>query len=230
MAVKRGPYDSDLQRQRRSQILLNTRELLESEGIEGISMARIAKMSSVSTKTLYNIFVNREGLLLQAAANRLDEMVASASIQIVTPGIPRLLAITELAMMPFRDNPDFMKTVVAIVIAANENTPGAGERVGRVQMLAYNALVVARENDELKSGVDLQELSLIIAANQWGVALMWQQNMISLEQLIRQSNLNHVITLIPFCTDGRRQWLEERMDTFQHAITPVVEQPIRLSS
>ena len=230
MAVKRGPYDSDLQRQRRSQILLNTRELLESEGIEGISMARIAKMSSVSTKTLYNIFVNREGLLLQAAANRLDEMVASASIQIVTPGIPRLLAITELAMMPFRDNPDFMKTVVAIVIAANENTPGAGERVGRVQMLAYNALVVARENDELKSGVDLQELSLIIAANQWGVALMWQQNMISLEQLIRQSNLNHVITLIPFCTDGRRQWLEERMDTFQHAITPVIKQPIRLSS
>ncbi|MDG2327414.1 MAG: TetR/AcrR family transcriptional regulator [Halioglobus sp.] len=230
MAVKRGPYDSDLQRQRRSQILLNTRELLESEGIEGISMARIAKMSSVSTKTLYNIFVNREGLLLQAAANRLDEMVASASIQIVTPGIPRLLAITELAMMPFRDNPDFMKTVVAIVIAANENTPGAGERVGRVQMLAYKALVVARENDELKSGVDLQELSLIIAANQWGVALMWQQNMISLEQLIRQSNLNHVITLIPFCTDGRRQWLEERMDTFQHAITPVIKQPIRLSS
>ncbi len=230
MAVKRGPYDSDLQRQRRSQILLNTRELLESEGIEGISMARIAKMSSVSTKTLYNIFVNREGLLLQAAANRLDEMVASASIQIATPGIPRLLAITELAMMPFRDNPDFMKTVVAIVIAANENTPGAGERVGRVQMLAYNALVVARENDELKSGVDLQELSLIIAANQWGVALMWQQNMISLEQLIRQSNLNHVITLIPFCTDGRKQWLEERMDTFQHAITPVIKQPIRLSS
>jgi AcrR family transcriptional regulator len=230
MAVKRGPYDSDLQRQRRSQILLNTRELLESEGIEGISMARIAKMSSVSTKTLYNIFVNREGLLLQAAANRLDELVGSASIQTATPGIPRLLAITELAMLPFRDNPDFMKTVVAIVVAANENTPGAGERVGRVQMLAYDALVVARENDELKSGVDLQELSLIIAANQWGVALMWQQNMISLEQLIRQSNLNHVITLIPFCTDGRKQWLEKRMDMFHPAITPVSNQPIRLLS
>ena len=133
-------------------------------------------------------------------------------------------------MRPFRDNPDFMKTVVAIVIAANENTPGAGERVGRVQMLAYDALVVARENDELKSGVDLQELSLIIAANQWGVALMWQQNMISVEQLIRQSNLNHVITLIPFCTDGRKQWLEERMGTLQPAITPLLKQPIRLSS
>ena len=101
MVIKRGPYDSPSQRERRKQILLKTRYLLESEGLGGMSMARTAKMSNVSTKTLYNIFVNRELLLLESASKRLDELLLSNTIQSEVHGIPRFLAITAIAMKPF---------------------------------------------------------------------------------------------------------------------------------
>lgn len=193
-----------------------------------MSMARIAKMSNVSTKTLYNIFVNRELLLLESASERLEELLLSNTIQLEEHGIPRFLAITAIAMKPFIDNPDYMKVVVSIIVSATDDVRGSEVRMGRVQGFAHDALLIARQNCELRPATDIHELSLILAANQWGVALLWQQNLLSLDQLIKQSNLNNVITLLPFCIGHRRDWLEERLDTLSQETSPNQKESIRL--
>ena len=68
MAKVRGSYASPAQAERRTRILRETLKLLASESPSDISMAQIAELSDVSTKTLYNLFKSRNGLLLAAAA------------------------------------------------------------------------------------------------------------------------------------------------------------------
>ena len=68
MAKIRGKYASPAQTERRKRILRETLKLLQHASPADISMAQIAELSDVSTKTLYNLFKGRNGLLLAAAA------------------------------------------------------------------------------------------------------------------------------------------------------------------
>ena len=70
MTKVRGKYASSGLAERRQRILQETLKLLEAEHPADISMALIAEKSGVSPKTLYNLFKNRSGLLLAAAAFR----------------------------------------------------------------------------------------------------------------------------------------------------------------
>ena len=56
MAKVRGKYASPAQAERRKRILRETLKLLAAESPSDISMAQIAELSDVSTKTLYNLF------------------------------------------------------------------------------------------------------------------------------------------------------------------------------
>ncbi|OUV69098.1 MAG: hypothetical protein CBC82_00275 [Cellvibrionales bacterium TMED122] len=57
MASLRGKYASPAQRKRRQRILNETLLLFEKEAVASLSMSRIAELSDVSTKTLYNSLV-----------------------------------------------------------------------------------------------------------------------------------------------------------------------------
>jgi len=175
-------------------------------------MARIASLSNVSAKTPYNIFGSLDRLLLQTASARLDELLQGDQARLEIPGIPRILAITQIAMEQFIDSQDFMRVVIAIVVSADAGADGSEPNMGFIQGFTLDALLFAQQNNELRPGTDIHELSRILAANQWGMALMWQQELFSLDQLVRQANLSNLITLLPFCTGSRRAWLQERLD------------------
>jgi AcrR family transcriptional regulator len=212
MIKKRGPYDSPLQRERRRSILSNTRHLLETEGLEGVSMARIASLSNVSAKTPYNIFGSLDRLLLQTATARLDELLQEGQARLENPGIPKILAITKTAMEQFIDSEDFMRVVIAIVVSADARDGGSEPNMGWIQGFTLESLLIAQQNNELCPATDIHELSRILAANQWGMALMWQQELFSLDQLVRQAHLSNLITLLPFCIGARRDWLQALLD------------------
>ena len=80
MAKVRGRYASPAQAERRKRILRETLKLLASESPSDISMAQIAELSDVSTKTLYNLFKSRNGLLLAAAAQTRADTQNSANV------------------------------------------------------------------------------------------------------------------------------------------------------
>ena len=49
----------------------------------------------------------------------------------------------------------------------------------------------------------------LLAASQWGVTLMWQKGIISLETLKCQAVIKHCLDLIPFCRMETRNWLND---------------------
>ena len=211
MTSKRGPYSSPAQAERRLRILRATLNLLETEGISGVTLTEVARLAEVGEKTVRNIFGTRDDLLVKAAALQLDTLQVSPEVIELPPGIPRILAFTESTMNQFRAMPEFMVSIISIVFQSNDNREVAQRRVRHGREIAYAALVAANKNKELKSGTDLDALSDLIAGNQWGGVFLWQKGLLTLDQFIGHALINHCVTLIPFCVGARKKWLEAKL-------------------
>ena len=213
MAKARGKYASPAQAERRKRILRETLKLLQEASPADISMAQIAELSDVSTKTLYNLFKNRNGLLLAAAAQTRADTQSSANVMNASEGIYRILELTQRTMDNFERSPEFMNSAMSVVVGISAKEEAEHHRIGITQQWFYEMLLVAESEEQLLPETDCMQLSQILAASQWGVTLMWQKGLISLETLKRQAIIKHCIDLMPFCREQTRDWLSETMSS-----------------
>ena len=209
MAKVRGSYASPAQIERRERILRETLKLLEEASPADISMAQIAELSEVSTKTLYNLFKNRNGLLLAAAAQTRADTQSSVNVMNAPAGISRILELTRRTLDTFERSPEFMASAMSIVVGISVDDEAEHHRVGKTQQWFYEALLTAESEDQLIPGTDCMQLSQLLAASQWGVTLMWQKGLISLETFRRQAIIKHCVDLMPFCRMDTRKWLHD---------------------
>ena len=209
MAKARGRYASPAQVERRRRILRETLKLLQEASPADISMAQIAELSDVSTKTLYNLFKSRNGLLLAAAAQTRADTQNSTNVTSAPAGISRILELTRRTMDTFERSPDFMESAMSVVVGISAEDEAEHHRVGKTQQWFYEAVLIAESEDQLLPGTDCMQLSQLLAASQWGVTLMWQKGLISLETLRRQAIIKHCLDLMPFCRMDTRKWLDD---------------------
>ncbi|HBK12994.1 MAG TPA: hypothetical protein DDZ32_09135 [Gammaproteobacteria bacterium] len=209
MAKVRGRYASPAQAERRRRILRETLKLLQEASPADISMGQIAELSEVSTKTLYNLFKSRNGLLLAAAAQTRADTQTSINVMSVPVGISRILELTRRTMDTFERSPEFMNSTMSVVVGISAEDEAEHHRVGKTQKWFHEALLIAESEDQLLPGTDCMQLSQLLAASQWGVTLMWQKGLISTETLRRQATIKHCLDLMPFCRMETRKWLDD---------------------
>lgn len=209
MTQIRGKYASPAQAERRKRILEETLRLLKEETPADISMAQIAECSDVSTKTLYNLFKNRNGLLLAAAAQTRTEALSSVPVISAPNGVARIIELTRRTMDTFTRSPAFMDSAMSVVVSISAEEEAEYHRVGSTQKWFYEALLAAESEGELIEGTNCLMLSQLLAASQWGVTLMWQKKLISLATLRHQATLKHCLDLIPFCRPKTASWLNK---------------------
>ena len=209
MTKPRGKYASPALAERRKRILKETLRLLKEQAPTDISMAQIAEHSDVSTKTLYNLFKNRNGLLLAAAAQTRTETQSSLPVISAPNGISRIIELTRQTMDTFARSPAFMDSAMTVVVGISAEEESEYHRIGSTQHWFYEALLISESQGELIVGTDCLLLSQLLAASQWGVTLMWQKKLISLEMLRHQAMLKHCLDLIPFCRPGTAAWLNK---------------------
>ena len=209
MTQPRGKYASPAQAERRKRILEETLRLLKEETPADISMAQIAECSDVSTKTLYNLFKNRNGLLLAAAAQTRAEALSSVPVISAPNGVVRIIELTRRTMDTFARSPAFMDSAMSVVVSISAEEEAEYHRVGSTQRWFYEALLAAESEGELIAGTNCLMLSQLLAASQWGVTLMWQKKLISLDTFRHQAILKHCMDLMPFCQTDTKDWLQE---------------------
>ena len=61
-------------RKRRRRILTEARRLIDEEGLEGLSMRRLAESAELSTRTLYNLYGAKETILFALMEESLDQL------------------------------------------------------------------------------------------------------------------------------------------------------------
>ena len=98
---------------------------------------------------------------------------------------------------------------MSVVVGISAEEEAEHHRVGMTQKWFHEALLVAKSEDQLLPDTDCREVSQLLAASQWGVTLMWQKGIISVETLRRQAVIKHCLDLMPFCRMKTRNWLSD---------------------
>ena len=112
-------------------------------------------------------------------------------------------------MANFRAAPDFMASAMSVVVAISPDEEAEHHRIGITQQLFHESLLIAKTEGELQSGTDCLQLSQLMAASQWGVTLLWQKQLISLEALEQQAIMKHCLDLMPFAQPETAAWLQK---------------------
>ena len=111
----------------------------------------------------------------------------------------------------FAAEPAYAAEMVRIQLHAEAGRESAVAQVEIVQQLARAALLHAASEGELIEHFQIDELPTVIAAHQWGLALMWEKGAITLDDLKAKLMLSHCLTLSPICRGDRKQWLDEKI-------------------
>jgi hypothetical protein len=132
-------------------------------------------------------------------------------------GISRILELTRGTMDTFEQSPEFMESAMSVVVGISAEDEAEHHRIGITQQWFHEALLVAESEGQLLPGTDCMQLSQLLTASQWGVTLMWQKGLISLEALKRQTIIKHCLDLMPFCRSETAEWLDELLSSMIQA-------------
>lgn len=108
----RTPMPGHNQRQRRSIILATIRRLLTEEGLEGVTVRRIAEQSGHAVQTIYNLVGPRDLAITEAIHEYSIYVNLTATPDPFDPEAPAAMLDRELTSI--RINPDFCRNVCRI--------------------------------------------------------------------------------------------------------------------
>jgi AcrR family transcriptional regulator len=108
----------------RELIIHATTEIVEQDGLEGLSAREIAKRIGYSPGTLYNVFENLDDILLTIEARLLDRL-AERLTQTDTSGTPqeRLLRLTEAYFAFTQERPKLWNLLVEHRLPVGQDVP-----------------------------------------------------------------------------------------------------------
>jgi hypothetical protein len=79
--------------------------------------------------------------------------------------------------------------------------------LGNTLRVTAASLDSAKEGGELLAGTDTEALSQRLAAQQWGLILLWSKGLLELRELKSQALQGQVDALVPLATEPGRQRL-----------------------
>lgn len=157
---------------RKKRILAAARRLIVSEGLEGLSMRKLAAEARLSVRTLYNLIGSREEILRALVSSGMDEM--DAVLEATTPlsdPIARARAVILVSAEHFIADPDAYRPVLLALYREGTSMGGdafaLGERAATMQRVAIEA---AMSEGLLRRDVDPMMLG-------WQIFLSWAQAM-----------------------------------------------------
>lgn len=117
--VESGPGQAPAfnQRYRRSTILASIRQLLAEDGLEGVTVRRIAERSGHAVQTIYNLVGPRDLAITEAISEYSQYVNLTAAPDPCDPDGPAAIVGRELASI--RINPDFCRNVCLIFFSSS---------------------------------------------------------------------------------------------------------------
>lgn len=213
-AVSRATYSSPRQRERQQRILAVVREQITTVGYEATKIRDIAAASGVSPKTLYNLYGSKDELLLAAVAEMLSEVRNLEPVAAAEPGIPRLLANTEALASQIVATPVYADTMARTLFQVGRDHRLVDVLLGSSVRLIKESLQDALARGELIDNLDLEDSARVLAGHQWSIVLLWNKGVIELGAVPLAMLRSSLLSLIPLCRGGRRDALEEQLESF----------------
>ena len=191
------------QLKRRERILETVRQQLSNTGYEGLSMREVAAASGVSPTTLYNLYDNKDGLVLAALNDLLAQLTTAVPAEL--NGLDGVIARSRAYAQNIVRSPRYAEAMARLLFNARQTDPIA-------KLLLHNAIAARRQSIlELKSlGEMRMEIDVDFFAQQWGVSswstiLLWLHGQIPLAEFEAHYVRAELHALLPGLTAEQAQ-------------------------
>jgi len=179
------PSLTPLQRERRKRILDTTRDQLSKNGYDGINMRDLAAAAKVSPTTLYNLYENKDALILSALQDQLARIGRSVANK-PADGLDWMLESNQAVAQQIVETPQWAAAITRLLVKAKPEDPitktlmvDGGGALGESLL----AMITARE---LSTDTAIDSLQNSITGAGWAAIIMWTKDIIPLQDLPRE--------------------------------------------
>ena len=190
----------------RTKIKDAARAIIREEGMDKLTMRRLAEVANVSLRTPYNLFGSKTEVLFALLANASDNL----SEQLVNDNqglvIERLFYALDAMEAYIRADNEFYQTVYWGVMTSDQ---GEKRRAGYDQMITLTQAFVTQAiaNNELASDTDPRELGKHIGIQLMSVLGMWASGFFDSQECVAYVRKSWSATLLIIATRKSKAFL-----------------------
>ena len=158
-------------------------EIIRREGMEQLTMRRLAEAAEVSLRTPYNLFGSKTDVLLALLDDVNDRFIAATQAEQGRPALPRLFETLDAFEREFTADEAFYREVFHGIMTADQVEP---RRVGYDGLIALtqDLLRQAAARGELPADVDADALGEHLAVLFMSVLGMWASGFFDLRACV----------------------------------------------
>ena len=199
------------QEARQDRILAVAREVIAQHGYDGLTMRDLANAADVSPTTLYNLYANKDALVLAAVAdllalthNRLEAFVPES-------GYEQILAAIDFNAQQIEQTPEYAAAMTRALFQAPPEHALVRSLLWATHRMTLESLRTMQRLDQLHPETDLTHLARKLTGAPWGCLLMWIKGLLPLPDIRRTLRDTALAILIAHTQTGTRRVLQERL-------------------
>ena len=186
-----GPREKGKQ-ENRKKIVAMARKIIEKEGVEALSMRRLADDAGVALRTPYNLFGSKARILMTLLGEGFEEMFVAARGQDEQEGVIALLNVAKVLEGVMGTREPYFRAIYWEVMTADEQEP-RDQGVQLFISILRPLLQRAHQNRELQPEVEVDRLNRHLSLVALGLIGMWAGRQLAFDDMFAQV---------------RRSWLE----------------------
>ena len=196
------------QQARRTRILDAARQLVASDGYDGMIMRDVAELASVSPTTLYNLYNTKDELLLAALRDSVAESWSRSSAEVPELGFQRLMVQLHNSVEQTRESPAYARAITQALLRA-----GGDDQITRVLLYRNRdalelSLTAMQADGSLDPATDTTELATTLVGCFWANYMLWSKCVFDEDALEAALKRDFQRQLLPVTRGALRQTLE----------------------
>jgi AcrR family transcriptional regulator len=196
---------------RHDRILETTRELIARHGYDGLTMRDLASAADVSPMTLYNLYGNKDALVLAAVADLLTITRQRIRETAPEPGYEQIIAAADMQAQQVERTPEYAGAMTRAFLQAPPDHPLVKSLLWATHRNTLESLRAMKEAGQLRDDADISRLARLLTGSPWASMLLWNKGLLPLTQLRRTLRDGLIAVLIAHATAGTRRMLQERL-------------------
>ncbi len=207
------------QEARQDRILEVARELIAQHGYDGLTMRDLANSADVSPTTLYNLYANKDALVLAAVADLLALTHSRLEAFVPESGYEQILAAIDFNAQQIEQTPEYAAAMTRALFQAPPDHALVRSLLWATHRMTLESLRTMQRLDQLRPETDLTHLARILTGTPWGCLLMWIKGLLPLPDIRRTLRDTALALLIANTQTGTRRVLQERLGAPLTAVT-----------
>jgi AcrR family transcriptional regulator len=197
------------QQMTRVKVMVAARELICEDGLEGLSVRRLAAAAGVAVGTIYNQFGDRSGVLMAMVRDGLEVLADS-----INPTVgEKPLDATRSLLTALLDRYEAEEEIWRPVFLALKSEPvdhGLGVSGERLRAFMLTDLAAAERQAMFEGPVDIEVLADHLLDAQVGLLVQWAYGAVSIGQFRERSTRSLELALAAVLTSPHRALALER--------------------